>query len=128
MNILLIEDDLDDIELLQEALHACNVSFMMTTIHDGEEAIDYLHNSKEYPDLIILDFNLPKVHGRKIILKIKSTAGFQNVPLLILTTSSAKEDIDYAYANGADSYLVKPSDIEKMNQMVETIVTLAKVN
>lgn len=125
MKILLIEDDLDDIELLQEALHSRGVRFTMEAIHDGGSAIEYIRNCVDCPDLIILDFNLPKVHGREIILEIKSFAGLKNAPLLILTTSSAKEDIDYAYAHGADRYLVKPTNIEQMDAMVETIVSLA---
>jgi len=124
MKILLIEDDLDDIELLHEALSSRNVSYNMDTITDGGEAISYIRNCDDSPDIIILDFNLPKVHGRDIILEIKSGALFGNIPLLVLTTSSAKEDIEYAYANGADKYLVKPVDTEKTNELVNTIVQL----
>ncbi len=126
MKILLIEDDLDDIELLQEALATRHVAFTMETIRDGAEAITFIRNSQECPDLIILDLNLPKVHGREIILQINSMDLFKSTPLLILTTSSAQEDINYAYANGADKYLLKPTDIQMINEMVDTIVTLAK--
>src|SRR5215203_978778 len=108
MKILLIEDDLDDIELLHEALSSRNIPYTMETINDGGKAILYIRNCQECPDIIILDFNLPKVHGRQIILEIKSVDSFKDIPLLVLTTSSAKEDIDYAYENGADKYLVKP--------------------
>ena len=117
---------MDDIELLQEALSSRNVSYQMKTINDGAEAVSYVRNCVDCPDIIILDFNLPKVHGREIIVEIKSVASFKNIPLLVLTTSSAKEDIEYAYANGADKYLVKPVDTGKTNEMVATIVQLYK--
>lgn len=125
MKILLIEDDLDDIELMQDALFSRNISYTIETINDGGKAINYIKNCKEGPDIIILDLNLPKVHGREVILEIKSAAHLKTSPLLILTTSSAKADIEYAYSKGADRYLIKPTDIEKINEMVDTIVRLA---
>ena len=115
---------MDDIELLQEALSSRSVPYNMEIVNDGGEAINYIRSCVDCPDVIILDFNLPKVHGREIILEIKSIASFKNIPLLVLTTSSAKEDIEYAYLNGADKYLVKPVDTEKTNELVNTIVQL----
>ena len=115
---------MDDIELLQEALSSRSVPYNMEIVNDGGEAINYIRSCVDCPDVIILDFNLPKVHGREIILEIKSIASFKNIPLLVLTTSSAKEDIEYAYFNGADKYLVKPVDTEKTNELVNTIVQL----
>jgi DNA-binding response OmpR family regulator len=126
MKILLIEDDLDDIELLQEALLFRQVAFSLETVNDGGAAVQYIRNCQDCPDIIILDMNLPKVHGREVMLEIKSIASFKNIPLLVLTTSSAQQDIDYAYANGADKYLVKPTDITQINEMVDTIVRLSK--
>lgn len=125
IKILLVEDDLDDIELLQHALLSQRVNHTMKAIHDGAKAIEYIRTCGDCPDIIILDFNLPKVHGREIILEIKSLANFKAIPLLILTTSSAQSDKDYAYANGADKYLVKPTEIEQINDLVSTIVSLA---
>ena len=78
MKILLIEDDLDDIELLQEALSSRSVPYNMEIVNDGGEAINYIRSCVDCPDVIILDFNLPKVHGREIILEIKSIASFKN--------------------------------------------------
>jgi DNA-binding response OmpR family regulator len=125
MNILLIEDDLDDIELLQDALTSRNLQYKIQTIKDGEDAIEYIRAGQELPDIIILDLNLPKVHGREIILHVKTVRLFKDLPLLILTTSSAKEDMAYAFAHGADEYIVKPTSVEKMNEMVDSIVKLS---
>ncbi|HMJ47251.1 MAG TPA: response regulator [Ferruginibacter sp.] len=128
MRILLIEDDLDDIELLQEALKSGGVSYEMEIIHDGSDALNYLRDNGEGPDIIILDLNLPKVHGREVILEIKSIPAFKHIPLLILSTSSSKEDMDYAYKNGATKYLVKPSNVQQINETVNAIVSMYNEN
>jgi DNA-binding response OmpR family regulator len=125
MNILLIEDDLDDIELLQDALTSRNLQYKIQTIKDGEDAIEYIRAGQEIPDIIILDLNLPKVHGKQVILHVKTVRLFKDLPLLILTTSSSKEDMAYAFAHGADEYIVKPTSVEKMNEMVDSIVKLS---
>ena len=124
MRILLIEDDLDDIELLQEAFKSRGVQYEMEIITDGSEAVNYLRDNENGPDIIILDFNLPKVHGREVILEIKSVPAFRNIPLMILSTSSSKEDIEYALKNGADKYLVKPSNLNQVDLTVDAIIEL----
>jgi len=128
MKILLIEDDPDDVELLQDALTKHEVLYQMDVVKDGNAAINHFKTSNNYPDVIILDFNLPKVHGREVILTIKSTSSFNSIPLLILTTSSAKEDIDYSYQHGADKYLLKPINLEQIKKTVDTIVALVNKN
>lgn len=125
IKILLIEDDLDDIELLEEALRSKKILYNIDIVIDGSKAVEYIRSCKSCPDIIILDFNLPKIHGREVILEIKSVASFQNIPLLILTTSSAKEDIEYSYKNGASRYLIKPTTVEGINEIVDTVVALA---
>jgi len=128
MRILLIEDDADDIELLQEALKNHAIAFDMEVIKDGKKALDHFRSSSVAPEIIILDLNLPKVHGRELIVEIKTGQTFKHIPLLILTTSSAKEDVEYAYKNGADKYLIKPSTIEKIRETVSIIVQLTSKN
>lgn len=125
MKIFLIEDDPDDVELLQEALKSNGVNYTMDIARDGSAAIGYLHDGSVLPDLIILDFNLPKIHGREVIVEIKSNPEFVNIPLLILTTSSSKEDVDYAYKYGADKYLIKPATMEEIKNTVDIILQLA---
>ena len=125
IRILLVEDDLDDVELLQDALTDNGVDYKMDVVYDGSEAIDYISDNAYCPDIIVLDFNLPKVHGRDVILAIKNSTSYKNVPLLILTTSSAKEDMDYAYKNGADKYLIKPNTVKAIKDVCDTILKLA---
>lgn len=127
MKILLIEDDIDDVELLEEALLSNHIPFEMDVLKDGSAAVEYINSSKSCPDIIILDFNLPKIHGREVIKEIKSANVFCNIPLLILTTSSAKEDIEYAYKNGASKYLIKPTSISQINDTISTIIELVQL-
>ena len=126
MRILLVEDDSDDIELLQEALKNHAIDFEMEVIKDGKSALDHFRTKKLAPDIIILDLNLPKVHGRELIIEIKKGLIFKNIPLLVLTTSSAKEDMEYSYKHGADKYLIKPTTMEKISETVRTIVMLTR--
>ena len=128
MNILLIEDDLDDIELLEDALKDQDVSFTMKTLNDGSAAVDYIAASDNQPDIIILDFNLPKVHGREVVLEIKSSASFSMIPLVVLTTSSAREDIEFSYSHGVDKFFTKPTTLADFSKIVEAIVNLGERN
>ncbi len=127
IKIVLIEDDVDDVELLQEALTSRNIPFVMNVIKDGSAAMNYCEETSDFlPDIIVMDFNLPRVHGREVIAKIRCNDKFSNVPILVLSTSSAKEDLAYANEIGADKYLVKPATIEAIQETVDTIVTMAK--
>jgi DNA-binding response OmpR family regulator len=123
MQIFLIEDDIDDIELLQEALGG--ISHDMHIANDGDAAIELLKSGTIDPDIIILDLNLPKIHGREVLLEIKSLDTYHRTPLVILTTSSATEDISYAYENGANKYLIKPHTADELKAIVKTILEVA---
>ena len=121
MKIFLVEDDLDDIELLQDVLSAEGFSYEMDVANDGSAAVEYIKNCLIFPDIIVLDFNLPKIHGRDVMLEFKSDSRFRDIPLVILTTSSAKEDIDYSYKNGANQYFIKPNTLEGLYGIVREI-------
>ena len=125
IQIFLIEDDADDIELLEVSLKDNQIDYTMDVVMEGDKVQDYLRNCKKLPNIIVMDFNLPRVHGREIIKQIKSNAEFRNIPLLVLTTSTAKEDIEYSYKMGADSFITKPTTIQGFNATVGTIVQLA---
>jgi CheY-like chemotaxis protein len=124
MKILLIEDDLDDIELFEDALRAHGAPFTMDTLNDGKAALDYIGNAAGHPDIIVLDFNLPKVHGREVLTTIKSSP-FSDLPLVVLTTSSAREDMNFAYSRGADKFFTKPTTLADLAKIIEAIATLA---
>lgn len=126
LKILLVEDDSDDVDLLREAFDDNNVSIEMDVIKDGGLVNDHISKSSSYPDIIVLDFNLPRVHGRTLLKMFKSTPGFNSIPLVILTTSNAQSDIDYAYKEGADKFLIKPTTLKGINEVISTILSLAK--
>ncbi|HKH63031.1 MAG TPA: response regulator [Flavitalea sp.] len=125
IQIFLIEDDADDIELLEVSLKDNKIEYSMDVVMEGDKVQDYIMNCKKLPNIIVMDFNLPRVHGREIIKQIKSNQEFRNIPLLVLTTSTAREDIEYSYKMGADSFITKPTTIQGFNATVGTIVQLA---
>lgn len=125
IRIFLIEDDADDIELLEVSLKDNNVEYNIDVVMEGDKVQDYLKNCEKLPHVIVMDFNLPRVHGREIMKQIKSHEDFRNIPLLVLTTSTAKEDIEYSYKMGANCFITKPTTIQGFNATIGTIVQLA---
>lgn len=125
IHLLLIEDDLDDIDLLADTLQSQGVSYTMDMLNDGQTAVDHVRSGSSLPDLVILDFNLPKIHGRDVMLEIKSLPAYKEIPLLVLTTSSAPADIEFARLHGVDKYMTKPSTLEALRAVIDTIVSLA---
>lgn len=124
--ILYIEDDQDDIELLQDALNEKQVDYQMDVITDGQHAVEHLAQIIDHPNIIILDLNLPKIHGRDVLKFIKNNPAIQHLPVLILTTSNHHSDITEAYKNGAVKYLPKPSTVTAINDTVDAIIHLVK--
>jgi CheY-like chemotaxis protein len=125
INILLVEDDQDDIDLMQDTLRDNEVEFVMEIIKQGDKVIPYLEMCKNFPDIILLDLNLPKMHGREILERIKSAPDFKNIPVAILTTSSSREDIQFCLKAGANAFLTKPSTVDGFNETVSSILELA---
>lgn len=125
LNILLVEDDQDDIDLMQDALRDNGVDFALEVIKQGDKAIPYLESCKKFPDIILLDLNLPKIHGRDILDSIKSSHNFKSIPVVILTTSSSKVDMEYCVKAGANLFITKPYTVEGFKEMVVSIVEIA---
>jgi CheY-like chemotaxis protein len=128
IRIFLIEDDADDIELLEVSLKDNQVDYNIEVVMEGDKVLDYIKNCQNLPHVIVMDFNLPRVHGREIIKQIKANNEFRNIPLIVLTTSTAKEDIEYSYKMGADSFITKPTTIQGFNATVGMIVQLATIS
>ena len=124
IHILLVEDDPDDVHLLESALRDNHIVFQSDVIPQGDHVLPYLKMSKKFPEIIILDLNLPKMHGREVLLQLKKSDSFQNIPVLILTTSSSKADQDYCLQTGAERYLIKPVTMDGFNDIVQTILSI----
>ena len=125
LQILLIEDDSDDIELLEEALMYNKVNYQLDVIMHGDKVMPYLSDIINFPDIIVLDFNIPKLHGREILQLIKSSDTYNKIPIIVLTTSAAREDINYALKMGASHFITKPTSLEEFNKTVNIIVDTA---
>lgn len=126
IEILLIEDNPGDARLAQEALRGAKVRNNLSWVPDGVEALGFLKRESKYaaaprPDLILLDLNLPRIDGREVLIAIKSDDKFRRIPVVILTTSQAQEDIQHAYHLNANCYISKPVDLDQFMRIVKTI-------
>lgn len=128
--ILLIEDNLADQEMTRRALARVDKSIQLVIVDDGEQALDYLLRRDIYcraedsprPDLVLLDLNLPKLSGKDLIARIRQHEAIRHVPLLVLTTSQADEDVLESYRLGCNSYLVKPSRFDQFVTSIEGVI------
>lgn len=126
IDILLIEDDPGDELITREAFEHNKVNNRLHVAHDGEEGLDYLYQRGKYqqarrPDLILLDLNLPKYDGRQLLEKIKSDSELCRIPVVVLTTSSAEEDILRSYNLHTNAYVTKPVDLDQFMTAVRQI-------
>jgi CheY-like chemotaxis protein len=124
ISILLVEDNEGDIVLTTEALEECKIINKVTVIKDGRAAIDFFEtiNSKgEYPDLVLLDVNLPKISGHEVLLFIKQSEKYRSIPVIMLTTSSSERDILLSYQNYVNCYITKPIDVSDFMQAIAKI-------
>lgn len=126
IEILLVEDNPGDIRLAQEAFKESNVCNNLHVVEDGREAIDFLRKKGKYadtprPDIILLDLNLPVIDGRDVLAEIKEDKSLRSVPVLVLTTSRAEEDVIKSYNMHANCFITKPVDMERFIEVVKTI-------
>ncbi|MEE8432184.1 MAG: response regulator [Candidatus Desulfatibia sp.] len=126
VDILLVEDNPGDIRLTQEALKEGKVLNNLHIARDGVEAMAFLRRQDKYadavrPDLILLDLNLPKKDGREVLAEIKTDEGLKRIPVVILTTSEADEDILKTYDCHANCYITKPMDLNQLINVVKSI-------
>jgi two-component system, chemotaxis family, response regulator Rcp1 len=126
VEILLIEDNAGDARLAREALGEARVRNNLTWIPDGIEALAYLRREGIYegvrrPDIILLDLNIPRKDGRELLAEIKADARLKQIPVVVLTTSQAEEDIFKAYHLNANCYISKPVDLDQFNRIVRNI-------
>lgn len=125
LNILLVEDDQDDVELMQDALRDKGVLFQMDVIKQGDKVLPFLKSCKSFPNIILLDLNLPKMHGREVLSRIKLSDDFRHIPIAILTTSSSQSEKEFCLSAGASYFLTKPSTVDGFNKTIELIKKIA---
>ncbi|MEV7074694.1 response regulator [Streptomyces sp. NPDC091972] len=126
IDVLLVEDDPGDELMTREAFEDNKIGNTLHVVRDGEEALDFLyrrgdHTEAPQPDLILLDLNLPKYDGRQVLEKIKSDPELSHIPVVVLTTSAAEEDILRSYKLHANAYVTKPVDLDQFIAAVRQI-------
>ena len=126
IEILLVEDSPSDTDLTVEALAAAKVTNRLSIVEDGVQAMEFLHREGQYaeaprPDLILLDLNLPRKDGREVLAEMKADPKLAAIPVVVLTTSQAEQDILRSYDLHANCYITKPVDFHQFLEVVEAI-------
>lgn len=126
VDILLVEDSVIDIKLTQEALGENKIKNNLHIVNDGEDAMDFLQQRGTYgdapkPDLILLDLNLPRKDGREVLAEVKNDPELRRIPIVILTTSRAEQDIVKTYDLHVNCYVTKPVDMMQYFEVIKSI-------
>jgi len=126
VEILLVEDDPGDVLMTTEALADSKVINNLTIVSNGEEALRYLLQEGEHahavrPDLVLLDLNLPRVDGREVLARVKADERLRTIPIVVLTTSEAEEDVLRSYDLHANAYVTKPVDFESFVKVIRHV-------
>ena len=126
INLLLVEDNPADVRLTEEALKEGRVPISLSVATDGVEAVDFVfrrgrHRNAPRPDLILLDLNLPRKSGREVLSEIKGDPELKQIPILVMTTSTAEQDVARAYSLNANCYIAKPVELAEFISVVQSI-------
>jgi len=126
IEVLLVEDNPGDVRLTREALKEGKVRNNLSVVGDGVEALAFLHREGSYssaprPDIILLDLNLPRKDGRQVLAEVKADPELRRIPIVVLTTSKAEEDILKTYELHANCFITKPVDFEHFIKVVQSI-------
>jgi CheY-like chemotaxis protein len=126
ISVLLVEDDPGDLLLIREAFAEHKVGNVLSTVSDGVEAMKFVRAEGQYagrerPDLVLLDLNLPRKSGAEVLAEIKSDPRLATIPVIVLTTSEAEEDVMRSYEMHANAYITKPVDFERFKEIVHQI-------
>ncbi|WP_373387430.1 response regulator [Pseudomonas alcaligenes] len=129
VDILIADDDQDDCLMTREAFRECRIANRLHFVHDGEALLDYLKRRPPYndeqrfpmPGLILLDLNMPLKDGREALMEIKADAALRSIPVVILTTSSAEEDVLRSYDIGVNSFITKPVSYSGLIEVIRAL-------
>lgn len=129
LNILLVEDNPGDVRLTQEAFREANFPIEVNAVADGIEALDYLYQRERFgnstrPDLVLLDINLPRISGHEVLQAVKADEKLRDIPVVMLSSSSADRDIERSFDLAANGYIPKPFDIDGFKRVVSEVEKL----
>lgn len=124
--VLLVEDNEADVRLTREALREAGEEVRLSTVADGEQALAYLRRQDGFtevprPDLVLLDLNLPRKNGLEVLKELRADPALASIPVIMLTSSSARGDVDAAYAAGANAFVVKPHELDAFMDLIGSI-------
>ncbi len=121
IEVLLVEDNPGDVNLTRIALADREIQVNLSVVADGVEAMTFLHHHAVHPDLILLDWNLPRKDGSEVLAEIRADERLQRIPVIVLTTSQDRDDILRAYDLHANCYITKPVDFDRFVEIVQSI-------
>ena len=136
VEILLVDDNIGDVVLTKEALKGAEFPNRVSVVRDGCEALEFLRRTGKFasasrPDLILLDINMPRKNGCEVLEEVRSDEELRLIPIVILTSSEAEDDIRRSYELGANCFVTKPADLDEMVRVVQAInhfwITIAKL-
>lgn len=128
LNILLIEDNLIEIMKMKRTISFLKVNHKLQEAKNGEEALEILKDKSKFPDIILLDLNMPKISGIEFLNIIKNNDDFKHIPTIILTTSDNQKDIFECYKIGVSGYILKPLKYEDYVKKIETVLSYWSIN
>jgi CheY-like chemotaxis protein len=126
IDVLLVEDDPGDVLMTREAFEDNKLRNRLSVVSDGVSALEFLRKEGEHvdaptPDLVLLDLNLPRMDGREVLQALKADANLRSIPVVVLTTSEAEEDVVRSYSLHANAYVTKPVDFDRFIEVVRQI-------
>jgi CheY-like chemotaxis protein len=125
LHILLVEDNAGDVRLTREALDESKHPYRLSIASDGLKALDFLNRAKQgeedRPDLILLDWNLPRMDGKELLARIKADSELRAIPVVVLTTSRARVDVERAYELQANCFITKPVDVVQFFRIINDV-------
>ena len=126
LNVLLADDDIDDCNFFRQALKELSVSTILSTVHDGDELLNYLIEKEEnLPDVLFLDINMPRKSGMECLSEIKQNEKLKDIPVVMFSTSNSWESINMLFNSGAHVYIHKPSDFAQLKQVIHHALPFA---
>lgn len=126
LRLLLVDDDEGDVFMMSELMQEMSLPIELQTVENGLQAMAYLRREAPYdqaprPDLVLLDLNMPRMDGRQVLTEVRSDPELRGIPILVLTTSTARPDIQTCYETGCNAYLVKPFGVDGLTEMVSQL-------
>ena len=130
LTILAADDDLEDLELIEDAFSSLEPDIALHKVTNGRAVIDYLNNQadSDLPCLIILDYNMPELNGSQVLAKIGKEKRYADIPKLVLSTSSAPIHMHECMINGAAEYYVKPNSLKELETLAKKVLSFCKLN